>query len=141
MLLCSNVFLSIGLLFFMFPENLQESKLRVIIYGYEKKEGVLRVALFNSADHFLVKPYRAMTVRAACDSAEVVFDNLPAGRYAVGVFLDENGNKILDKNLVGWPKEAYGFSNNAQGIFGPPAFYEADFGIIETNHLIRIKLK
>lgn len=45
---------------------------------------------------------------------------LPAGKFAVQAFYDENSNHKLDKNLIGVPKEKYGFSNNARGIFGPP---------------------
>ena len=53
------------------------------------------------------------------------FENIPAGSYAVAVLHDENKNEKMDFNLVGIPKEAYGFSNNAKGFMAPPKFSDA----------------
>jgi len=36
--------------------------------------------------------------------------------------------------VVGIPQEAFGFSNNANGSFGPPAFEEAAF-MLDTDSL------
>jgi uncharacterized protein (DUF2141 family) len=55
----------------------------------------------------------------------VVFNNLEAGRYAIILFHDENGNGRLDKNFWGVPTEPYGFSNDAGGFLGPPKFDDA----------------
>ncbi|MDV7400114.1 DUF2141 domain-containing protein, partial [Arthrospira platensis SPKY1] len=51
----------------------------------------------------------------------VVTLELPKGAYAVSAFHDINNNGKLDTNPFGIPKEPYGFSNNARGIFGPPS--------------------
>ncbi len=48
--------------------------------------------------------------------------NIPPGFYGIAVWHDENGNKKMDKNLLGIPKEKYGFSKNIYGRFGPPDF-------------------
>ncbi len=64
-------------------------------------------------------------VKAEGRSARLVFTGLPAGRYALSAYLDGNGNAKLDTNVMGIPKEPYGFSRNARGSFGPPAFAEA----------------
>ena len=48
-------------------------------------------------------------------------------RYAVAAFQDENGDGILNSNVVGMPTENYGFSNDARGLFGPPDFDDAAF--------------
>jgi uncharacterized protein (DUF2141 family) len=49
------------------------------------------------------------------------------GVYAISLFIDSNGNKKLDKNLIGIPTEQYGFSNNAVGFLGKPTFKNASF--------------
>ncbi|WP_395622069.1 DUF2141 domain-containing protein [Sphingomonas daechungensis] len=49
------------------------------------------------------------------------FTGVPAGRYALSVFHDENANQKLD-TLVGIPKEGFGFSRNPVIRFGPPRF-------------------
>ena len=54
---------------------------------------------------------------------------LPYGEYAVTLFVDYNGNKKLDKNFLGIPKEQYGFSNNVMGKMSPPTFDQAKFAI------------
>ncbi|MBW2513530.1 MAG: DUF2141 domain-containing protein, partial [Deltaproteobacteria bacterium] len=35
--------------------------------------------------------------------------NIPPGKYALLVFLDENNNDRLDKNFIGIPNEPLGF--------------------------------
>ncbi len=57
----------------------------------------------------------------------VIVRSLPAGRYAVQAFLDENSNGKVDRALFGIPKEGVGFSNDAKIGLGPPKFAEAAF--------------
>ena len=59
----------------------------------------------------------------------VIVPDLPPGRYAVAAYVDDNRNGMQDKNLLGVPKEKYGFSNDVRGTFGPPDFAEAAFDI------------
>jgi acyl-CoA reductase-like NAD-dependent aldehyde dehydrogenase/uncharacterized protein (DUF2141 family) len=65
---------------------------------------------------------------------------LPPGRYAVSVYLDENGNHQLDKNWIGIPKEPVGVSNNPKGRMGPPHFDECSFAHGKTGETIPITL-
>ena len=58
--------------------------------------------------------------------AEVLFEGLPPGRYAVMAYQDRNMNGRLD-TLLGLPREPYGFSNDARGLFGPPGWADAVF--------------
>ena len=57
----------------------------------------------------------------------VVARNLPAGRYAVQAFHDENDNKKVDRALFGIPKEGVGFSNDAPIRLSPPKWSAAMF--------------
>ena len=66
---------------------------------------------------------------AKAGKVTVHFKNLPAGRYAIALFHDANGNGKLDSNRLGIPVEGIGFSNNATGSFGPPAFAKAAFDV------------
>src|ERR1019366_6927007 len=65
---------------------------------------------------------------------------LPPGRYAVSVYLDENGNHKLDKNWMGISMEAVGASNNPKGRRGPPLFEECAFAHGQMSEAISIKL-
>jgi uncharacterized protein (DUF2141 family) len=56
-----------------------------------------------------------------------VFNDLPAGTYAVAVFHAENNETKLETGMFGKPKQGYGFSRNASSTFGPPGFESAAF--------------
>ena len=64
---------------------------------------------------------------------------LPPGTYAIGIFHDANLNNRLDNYFFGVPREQYGFSNNARGFMGPPAFEDAAF-LVEGKTEISISL-
>ena len=49
----------------------------------------------------------------------------------------ESGNQ-LDRGLFGIPAENYGFSNNASGSFGPPAFDKASFIFDQSGQALEI---
>jgi outer membrane protein len=52
--------------------------------------------------------------------------DVPPGDYALVVHHDENGNRRIDRNFVGIPREPLGFSNGYQPR-GPPVFGRASF--------------
>lgn len=64
-------------------------------------------------------------MNAVTGTLSLVFPDLAEGRYAVSVMHDENGDGVLDANLLGVPMEGYGFSNDASGFMGPPDFSDA----------------
>ena len=68
-------------------------------------------------------------------------DSLPYGKYAIAVYHDKNVNGELDSNLLGIPKEAYGFSNNARGRFGPASWKDAHFEITSQQYSMTITIK
>jgi len=83
----------------------------------------------------------AGNARARLGDTRVTVANLPAGRYAVQAFLDENGNGEVDRALFGIPKEGVGFSNDAKIRLGPPKFAEAAFAFDGNARTIRLNLR
>ena len=67
--------------------------------------------------------------------------DVPPGTYSATGFLDINGNKELDSNIVGAPTEPYGFSRDARGLFGPPSFADAAFVIKKDSTKNRQTIK
>lgn len=57
----------------------------------------------------------------------VVVRGVPAGRYAVQAFHDENANGRVDRALFGIPREGIGFSRDARVVFAPPKWRDAVF--------------
>ena len=110
-----------------------------------KSKGKLFIAWYNKAEGFR-EPEKAAYHRIVAVNGEgvmpVVFDGIPAGTYAVAVFLDENDNGKMDTNLFGAPKEKYGFSNNIFHLTRAASFREASFVVQDgKDGTIRIKLK
>lgn len=93
-------------------------------------KGRVFVALYNQsgwlrAGRFI--DYRE--VRAKQGSVTAVFRSVPAGRYSVAVFHDENANGRVDTNWLGLPAEGFGFSRITP--FRVPSFGETSF---DLNH-------
>ena len=114
----------------------------IAIDNLKTDKGVIIVAIFNNDKDFLKKDYANQTLKVQSDSTVLcVFDNLPKGIYSISVIHDENENGQLDKNILGIPTEAFGFSNNKMGMFGPPSFKDCGVLIEEKKKEINIVLK
>ena len=113
--------------------------------GFKNDEGTASVAFFLDAR---VWPdgdgsiFATAVVPISDGRASAVFEEVPAGPFAVSVFHDEDGDGELDSVALGIPSEAYGFSADARDMFGPPSFEEAriDLAAGETKQ-ITIKVK
>jgi uncharacterized protein (DUF2141 family) len=103
--------------------------LTVTVKGVRSSSGAVLLAVYDREGSFM-NPAQAKFSRkenAAKGEVKFVFHDVPPGKYAVASFHDENGNGKLDTNAAGIPTEGYGFSNDAQGYGGPPAFLQAAF--------------
>lgn len=72
------------------------------------------------------------------DKCIITIENLSPGEYTFKYFHDANSNKKMDTNFIGMPKEGFGFSNNAMGMFGPPSHRKMLFKI-ETDTKMKCK--
>lgn len=112
----------------LFMQTEKKHTLSIDIRGIKKAEGKVMVGVFRKKDDFpkMKGNYKYIIVPAKSPAVEVNFD-LPSDTYAIGVFHDANSNGYMDKNIVGYPTEIYGFSRNARGKFSSPSFEEAAF--------------
>ncbi|MEX0609914.1 MAG: DUF2141 domain-containing protein [Balneolaceae bacterium] len=127
-----------------YPEkNDRLSTFTLIIEGFKVAEGEVRIALFDSEKNYNRKDNPLHAVVLTVDDTTQSWDaeDLPFGEYAIAVYHDKNKNGKLDSNLLGIPKEDYGFSNDARGKFGPASWQDAHFTISskEDSMLITIK--
>ena len=125
-----------GIAFLATAAAAHSAELRVTVDGIRSEQGKVMIAL-HAPRTGVSFPDGAGAVAAQWRSArngvlEFVFTGLPAGKFAVAVFHDENGNDTLDTNLLGIPKEGYAFSENARGFAGPPSFDAAAVEIGDT---------
>jgi uncharacterized protein (DUF2141 family) len=101
-------------------------EIRVTVEGVASNDGRVLAALFGKASEFPSgKRLQQAAVPAARGRVALVFKDVPAGRYALSIFHDVNGNGRLDANMVGMPTEPYGASRDASSKLGPPRFDDA----------------
>ncbi len=118
-------------------------KLTLRFEGIEKTGGTVRLALYGSRSDFMQED-KAVLYNFKADKQGTVegkIEDLPAGSYAFAVFLDENNNKKLDKNLVGVPTEPYGFSKIPPSKWRLPTWEEVRFELGANNQTLLVKLK
>lgn len=122
----------------------QDTGPKVTVQNLEGKSGQIYIAWYNSATAFASKQKAAFMKSikvSGQNEVHVPFVAIPPGKYAVAVYLDENGNGIIDKNFLGIPKERYGFSNNPSPAMRAPRYEEAVFEVVSGKEGVVIKLK
>lgn len=103
--------------------------LSVTVKNVANTKGVVVVSVCDK-ESFKADCTLIQTEKAVVGPVVVNFKDVAPGKYAVKVFHDENENKKMDRNFLGIPKEAYGFSRDARGHRGPPEF---DAAMIEIK--------
>ncbi len=104
--------------------------LKVTVLGAKPHTGQILTALFNSSRSYMKTPLRKQTSTVnGAGASTIVFAALPAAHYAISVIYDKNGDGELNTNFIGIPIEAFGFSNNATALFGPPDWPAARFAL------------
>jgi len=128
----------------LFPFVISAAEVSFFIKNLESNKGSVRVAVFKGAENFPKDGKTAATCssQGRLENKQVrVRCEVNPGNYGAAIFHDENGNKKMDKNIFGMPKEGYGFSNNAKGSFGPPKYKDAAFEVGSDDLELEIQLK
>ncbi len=119
------------------------TSLTVAVTAIEEVKGAIMLAMFDTEDAYDGggPPVKAVKIEVTGEQVSVSFDDLPAGRYAIKLYHDANGNGELDSNAFGLPTEGYGFSGKG-GRFGPPPFDKAAFDVAEgEDNSVSIQLR
>jgi uncharacterized protein (DUF2141 family) len=111
------------------------------ITNISQSGGTLRVAVFKPTKSFGTgKPdfFKVVPIQAAAPQ-RVSFE-LEPGNYAIAVYHDLNNNEKLDKNLVGYPREPFGFSKNYRPVLSAPTFEDCSFALGNAPQQLEIRL-
>ena len=122
----------------------QSTKQIIKVTNLEDVKGTLYVGWYNAPTDFRMNDkaiYRKELDVNGVEEVTLQFENIPAGDYAIAVFLDENDNYELDRNLLGLPTEKYGFSNNILPAFRAATFEESSFFVSKQESIVSINLK
>ena len=121
--------------------NTETTKVKVIVSGIKEPSGEVRLGVYDKEDGFLEIDAVISSSILKVDGNTVVteFELDATKEYAVAVYHDKNLNKKFDFNILGLPKEKYGFSNNPNIWFRKPTFKECKFEI-SSDKTIEIKI-
>lgn len=115
----------------------------IAVDGIATSRGNIIVRLYERPAGFPKNAASALATRivpAMAGDVRVTFGPVAATRVAVAVAHDIDGDGMLDFNFLGIPSEPYGFSRNARGSFGPPAFEDAVTEVPDEGRPLRVSL-
>ncbi|MCL1614980.1 DUF2141 domain-containing protein [Bacteroides sp. ET71] len=115
--------------------RMQAQCLTLEVRDIDRPQGFLYVAFYSSPDNFLKKPLTGFRVEVKDKTVTVPCEGLPEGTYALALFQDLNGNGMLNTGSYGIPQEPTAFSNDAQGVMGPPSFESCSFTLRQDTTL------
>ncbi|MDW7694294.1 DUF2141 domain-containing protein [Flammeovirgaceae bacterium SG7u.111] len=115
--------------------------IKVEVFGVEKSNELIFMALYDRDEAFLEVPLQTMIAKVGEEGKAVWELVLPKGMYAISIFHDKNNNGMLDKNMLGIPKEKFGFSKNPPLVFGPPSFNDSAFNVQNGLDTVQINLR
>ncbi|MBD0266233.1 MAG: DUF2141 domain-containing protein [Tolypothrix sp. Co-bin9] len=119
--------------------------LTVVINGIKHQQGQICLGIYPNEKGFPLSTKNV--VKSACKpitgtSLKEQFTGLKPGNYAVAVVDDQNGDRKLNKDFFGIPKEGFGISNNPTVSIttGSPKFSKASFSLLK-NTTVNIDMK
>lgn len=135
--------LSFGMHFLSALPKEKDGGLTLRFEGIEQPGGTVRLALYSAEAQFMQED-KAVLYNFKVNKKGILegsIEKLPAGSYAFAVFLDENDNMELDKNLFGVPTEPYGFSQTPASKWRLPKWEEVKFEHGAKAQVIVVSLK
>lgn len=127
--------------FFAWQALRSAGSIQVTIEGALPAKGGLIINLFDEASYLDTPVMNTYISIPENGTAITMLEDVPTGTYALAVIHDKNGNKKMDTNFLGIPKEKGGFSNNAPAKFGPAKFDKAAFEVGESVVIQTIVLR
>jgi uncharacterized protein (DUF2141 family) len=105
------------------------------------KTGKILFGIFDSSAQFPKgTAVKTGSVAIGVETEISAMVDLPVGEYAISVFLDENNNGRLDQNMLGIPRERFGFSNNPRILTGAPSYRDCAVRILDQDNELDIRL-
>ena len=119
---------------------LRGNVLRVMVHDVASSRGHVRVDVCTRSE-FLSKCRYSGSAPATPGVTMVEVRDLPPGVYAVQAYDDRNDNREVDRNVIGLPTEAVGFSNDAPVRLHGPSFKSASFDYPGGEQAISLRLR
>ena len=121
----------------------EKTQVQLKIQNIKHAKGNMRVAFYKKGSGFPKEgsiTYAKEVKVNQTGEMNFIFTDIPYGEYAIAVFHDKNLNQKIDKNLVGYPTEPFGFSKNFKPRFSEPKFDDCNVAISQNSNTFTIKL-
>lgn len=135
---------ALSLLTMLVPSCLHAQNTEMVISGIESDEGQILLSIFkDNASYEKEQPFKTLNFekKAIANGTLTVHFDLEPGTYGITLIDDKNKNGKIDKNMLGIPKEGFGFSNFFMEKMKKPLFDEFKVTLAPKNNNIKIKVK
>jgi uncharacterized protein (DUF2141 family) len=117
-------------------ENSQQVDVELTIKNIRKNTGKIKIGFFKDQASFEKEiPYKGLNEpkEATINGVLTLKTRLEPGIYGAALMDDENSNGKMDYNLIGVPKEGFGFSNYYHTGFFKPKIYPFQFEVKDSK--------
>jgi uncharacterized protein (DUF2141 family) len=110
----------------------QNYDIEVSIKNIKNINGYIQIGLYNDPNVFpkVDKEFKRYYFKVSSTNMTYTIKDLSKGKYAIATYHDENSDKKCNRNMIGYPTEDFGFSNNIKVFLTAPSFDQA---LIELN--------
>lgn len=122
------------------PHAEADPTVKITVAGVAAPQGFMMVALHDEKG-WSGAPLARARVPVAANTVTLTIAAPAPGRYGVKLFHDVNGDGKMETNIMGFPAEPVGFSNDAPIRLGPPSFADAGFDVGPAGAAQTITLK
>jgi len=127
------------------------TKLTLELSGIKNEQGSILVYIHDNQDSYYsddnlltesITFFRKKKIKAIASKMTIVFDDIPAGRYAITSYHDEDDDGRLDRMFIpmGMPSESYGSTNGSVALLSKGSFEEALIEVKEPKTSVAVKL-
>lgn len=105
----------------------QKHNLTITLPNIKNTDGGIHVSVYDSKNKSsftkIGQEFKVVDFKNDGVKGKYVIKNLPEGEYAIAIYHDENGDKKCNTNLLGIPKEGFGFTR-LEKVWSIPKFDE-----------------
>jgi uncharacterized protein (DUF2141 family) len=127
------------------------TELTLEISGIKNEQGSILVYIHDNRDSYYsddniftdsISFFIKKKIKAVSSKMTIVFDDIPAGRYAITSHHDEDDDGRLDRMFIpiGMPSEPYGSTNGSVAFLSKGSFEEALIEVKGPKTSVAIKL-
>lgn len=122
--------------------TLQSQNLTLQVSNIKNHSGCIQLMFYKTAESFdqdapwMIKRYSKQGMKDGC---LLITDSLPSGVYGIVLLDDENNSEVAEYNVLGLPKEGFGFAGYYHRGIRRPHFDDFKFNI--DQKLLRMDIK